>query len=263
MTGEPYKIFKKTAFIKGMFNSTLEVAKFEGAAIRTVSGIRGQIKKNLSTPEGAFRATFEDKILMSDIVFVKTWFTVTIPKLYAPVTNLLLHDEEKLNWQGMKTVAEIRKQKGIRRQPDTDSLYQDIHREPKVFNKLQIPRNLQKELPYSLKPKFGSSKGRSFDSERVVVELDSGEKKVRNLMKMLTTVSEDKERKMSEEKSKRIQELIRKQKALEEKKFKRQKEARKQVARLMSKDRIRKEKLASRGGSRGARGGKRFARSQK
>jgi hypothetical protein len=36
LTGAPYKIFKNTAFIKDMFNSALEVAKFEGANIRAL-----------------------------------------------------------------------------------------------------------------------------------------------------------------------------------------------------------------------------------
>jgi ribosome biogenesis protein BMS1 len=31
LVGEPYNIMKNTAFIKGMFNSALEVAKFTGA----------------------------------------------------------------------------------------------------------------------------------------------------------------------------------------------------------------------------------------
>lgn len=121
LTGVPYKIFKNTAFIKDMFNTQLEVAKFEGAHIRTVSGIRGQVKKALSKPEGCYRAAFEDKILMSDIVFLRAWYQIKPRMFFNPVGGLLLGD--KGAWRGMRLTGEVRRDQSLKTPSDVNSLY--------------------------------------------------------------------------------------------------------------------------------------------
>ncbi len=131
LTGVPYKIFKNTAFIRDMFSSSLEIAKFEGASIRTVSGIRGQIKRALSHPEGHFRATFEDKLLMSDIVFLRAWYPIRPHRFYVVVSNLLGSSEDKpgaaRGWQGMRLTGEVRKEQGLPTPDQKNSRYQVSH----------------------------------------------------------------------------------------------------------------------------------------
>ncbi|KAI5637648.1 hypothetical protein NE865_09631 [Phthorimaea operculella] len=187
LVGTPLKIYKKTAFIKDMFTSTLEVAKFEGARIKTVSGIRGQIKKALNKPEGAFRATFEDKILMSDIIFCRTWFKVDVTKFYAPVVNLLLPIGEKNAWQGMKTKGQLKRERNIQNDANTDSMYTEVQRQPKVFKPLVIPKNLQKGLPYRFKPKektttLSGKKQDIFKNRVAVVKNPHEQKRLRPLL---------------------------------------------------------------------------------
>ena len=183
---------------------------------------------------------------MSDLVNVKTWFNVPIPQFYSSVLNLLLPPEEKSKWQGMRTVGQIKREQGIAAKPNKDNLYTEIKREPKVFSDLKIPRNLQKDLPYNLKPKRASKKVNP-EAGRVAVILEPEERKVLNQMKMLKTVHQDKQDRLDKEQGKRVEALIRKKAQEEQKKFKKQKEARKQVARAISKAEIRQQKLASRG----------------
>ncbi|XP_043285271.1 ribosome biogenesis protein BMS1 homolog [Venturia canescens] len=238
LTGVPLKIYKKTAFIKDMFNSSLEVAKFEGARIKTVSGIRGQIKKAVSKPEGCFRATFEDKIQLSDIVFCRTWYKVDVPKFYNPVTSLLLPLAEKSQWHGMRTTGQLKKDNSIKALPNNDSLYTPIVREPKVFKPLVIPRNLQKNLPYRDKPKLQPSlKNRkvSFEATRPAVVREPREEKISKLMKMIRTTYSHKQEKLKEATSQRMNAYKARVEAEEMKKMKRQKELKKQVFRTLSK----------------------------
>ncbi|XP_020248969.1 ribosome biogenesis protein BMS1 homolog isoform X1 [Asparagus officinalis] len=206
LVGYPCKIFKKTALIKDMFTSDLEIARFEGAAIRTVSGIRGQVKKAAkaelgnkpkkmggSTKEGIARCTFEDRILMSDIVFLRAWTQVDIPRFFNPVTTLLQAPDQA--WKGMKTVAELRWENNLPIPHDKDSVYKPIERKPRKFNPLVVPPKLQAALPFASKPKDMPRRKRPLLENKRAVVLEPHERKVHALVQHLQLIKNEKMKK--------------------------------------------------------------------
>ncbi|KAG8193599.1 hypothetical protein JTE90_000232 [Oedothorax gibbosus] len=188
LIGYPREIFRKTAFIKDMFHSPLEVAKYEGAAIKTVSGIKGEIKKAQRTPAGDFRATFEDKILMSDIINLRTWVAVQVPQFCINVTSLLMPPEEKSHWQGSKTTGQLRFEQGLKAPVVADSNYTPIERKFKQFAPLVVPKNLQKALPFKDKIVHKRDKKSDPEAERVAVIKEPKEREIAKFMSMLKTV---------------------------------------------------------------------------
>lgn len=225
LTGHPYKIFRNTAFIRDMFNSALEIAKFEGASIRTVSGIRGQIKRALAKPEGHYRATFEDKVLMSDIVFLRAWYPVKVQKFYNPVTNLLSasttapsstpaaiesgnaneNKDQSEGWQGMRLTGQVRAAANIPTPQQQNSKYRPIERPTRHFNPLRVPRQLAADLPFksqimTMRPQ----KKETYMAKRAVV-LGGAEKKARTVMQEVATIAKataEKRRAAQEERKK-------------------------------------------------------------
>lgn len=240
LKGHPAKVYKNTAIIKDMFASELEVAKFKSANIKTVSGIRGQIKGRAGAqfPDGYVRAGFEDKILMSDIVFLSTWRYIKPREFYNPVTNLLLPqkkpttkaqpesdknpnttplgnrdddgqvddadiDRGSFDWTGMRLTGAIRAAQDIRTPSNPSSTYRSIDRPTRHFNPLRIPRNLLTNLPFKSQPTpMAAAKKTPYVQRRAVV-LGGEEKKARDLMQKVMTVRNDKVAKRREAQEKR------------------------------------------------------------
>lgn len=75
--------------------------------------------------EGIARCTFEDKILMSDIVFLRAWTQVDVPCFYNPLTTALQPRGD--TWRGVRTVAELRRSYNLPVPDNKDSHYKVIN----------------------------------------------------------------------------------------------------------------------------------------
>lgn len=66
-------------------------------------------------------------MILADIVFLKAWVKVEIPKFIMPVTSLLLSHESKQAWMGMRTIGQLRHERGLPVPHKSDSLYKVVY----------------------------------------------------------------------------------------------------------------------------------------
>lgn len=106
LIGKVYQVNGSTSFVKGMFTSSLEANKFLLSNIKTISGIRGVIKKNVSKI-GNVRCTFEAPVLKNDTVFLSTFVKVCIQEhFYDNINNYHKRKKEILDDNKIKTEKE-------------------------------------------------------------------------------------------------------------------------------------------------------------
>nr|CAB3496039.1 unnamed protein product [Digitaria exilis] len=151
------------------------------------------LKRKGEYTEGIARCTFEDRILMSDIVFLRAWVNVEVPTYCNLVTTAL--QPRKETWQGMRTTAELRRAHNIPIPHNKDSVYKPIERKPRKFNPVEIPAKLQQLLPFKSKPKDRPKQRQPTVENRVPVIMEHNERKTHEAIRQLMLLRHEKAKK--------------------------------------------------------------------
>ncbi|XP_026192033.1 ribosome biogenesis protein BMS1 homolog [Cyclospora cayetanensis] len=230
LIGEAKNVFKNTAFIKGMFNSDLEVNRCISAKIQTASGIRGQIKKAVGM-DGTFRASFEDKILMSDLIICKTWIKVSPRPFFNPVLDVPA-------WRRLRSHAEIRQAKQLPLPYKDANLlpYGGPTRVQRKFNPIKIPKQLAMKLPFHARPKLQpvvsrlkKLRGKKLQEEKDMQKplVSAYDKRVAALLQRLQTIRNAREEQRREKQQEKLKIKMQKNAKVEKEKMRKQTEIRK------------------------------------
>ena len=135
-------------------------------------------------------------------LFCKTWVDVKVPEHYQIVDDLLLKQGKQ--WFGMKTVGQLRHERGLAVPQKKDSNYRPIEERPEkpVFRKQQIPASLQAALPYKNMPTSNKTKPKSAHElllRQLVLKQASTNKKAIGLINASSMIMNEKKRKLKQD----------------------------------------------------------------
>ncbi|AFM98409.1 40S ribosome biogenesis GTP-binding protein [Encephalitozoon hellem ATCC 50504] len=187
LIGYPKEIRQNTVFVQDMFTSDLEVLKFQGASLKAVSGLRGQVKMPHGK-NGVYRATFEGNMLMSDIITLRCFVPVDVYKIFVPVNNLVGE------WRGLRRLHEIREALGIAHNyGQEDSSPGEEEECDAVEEDYGLPQEIEKELPFD-------RRRISIVSEKIELPIPPD---LREKHKMMNSIMEERVKKDREEEENR------------------------------------------------------------
>ncbi|KMV65938.1 40S ribosome biogenesis GTP-binding protein [Encephalitozoon cuniculi EcunIII-L] len=212
LVGYPKQIVQNTVFVRDMFTSDLEVLKFEGASLKAVSGLRGQVK-GPHGKNGEYRAVFEGKMLMSDIITLRCFVPVEVHRIFIPVDNLLG------KWRGLRRLHEIRESLGLTHSyaPQNDSSSEEMGYGAE--EDYSLPREIESKLPLDKRsiavvsrrielPVPPECREKHEIKDRIVKERIRKNQEEKERMESLQRAKEEEIRKKEKEREQRIRKTI-------------------------------------------------------